>query len=381
MVNKKIGFCVTAMVCALVATVIALRFMWKDELADEHSSKQTIFGMISVLSCILTFGCYGIFIKSPSVQELQIDPGVFQVYLSIGVSGTLMCVAFYTPTDFDPIMLLTWGIIGAGLLVPCQIFGYIAINNVGYAVGPAVWAGLTMVVSFLWGVLMFKEELESLPGSIGGLCLLCVGIGGAAMCQSEVPNRVVGMCFGHSEDEQRSLLSVQSSKPSEGDSSQSGGGGSFIIGITAAIVVGVLNGSLMVPFHYYSKAVSDPNAAISYSVNFAAGIAIVTLPVVFTWFLIKHGTNWPPFHFYRVGLQGLVTGFYWACGYFLATYATQYLGNAVGYPLTQTCILVNGLWGILYYKEIRGKVKVSLFAMSALIIIGGAAVLAKFGTK
>ena len=51
-----------------------------------------------------------------------------------------------------------------------------------------------MVISFLWGVLMFKEKLASLPGSVGGLGLLVVGIGGAAMCQSELPNRIARSC-------------------------------------------------------------------------------------------------------------------------------------------------------------------------------------------
>lgn len=73
MVSKTLGFLVTATVCALVATVVVLRFLWKEELAkpkDVKNSKKTIFGAVSVLSCIITFGCYGIFIKSPSVQRL-----------------------------------------------------------------------------------------------------------------------------------------------------------------------------------------------------------------------------------------------------------------------------------------------------------------------
>ena len=73
MVNKAIGFTVTLTVCALVAAVVTLRFLWKDELAtpvEDKNSKKTIFGAVSVLSCIITFGCYGIFIKSPSVQRL-----------------------------------------------------------------------------------------------------------------------------------------------------------------------------------------------------------------------------------------------------------------------------------------------------------------------
>ena len=31
--------------------------------------------------------------------------------------------------------------------------------------------------------------------------------------------------------------------------------------------------------------------------------------------------------------------------------ATYYLGMKVGFPLTQTCILIAAMWGILYFKE------------------------------
>ncbi len=31
--------------------------------------------------------------------------------------------------------------------------------------------------------------------------------------------------------------------------------------------------------------------------------------------------------------------------------ATYYLGIKVGFPLTQTCILITALWGIFYFKE------------------------------
>ena len=36
---------------------------------------------------------------------------------------------------------------------------------------------------------------------------------------------------------------------------------------------------------------------------------------------------------------------FWAIGNLCSTYATYYLGQSVGYPLTQTCIVVAGLWG------------------------------------
>lgn len=38
-------------------------------------------------------------------------------------------------------------------------------------------------------------------------------------------------------------------------------------------------------------------------------------------------------------------------GNFCAMYATIYLGQTVGFPLTQLCLVVNGLWGILWVRQ------------------------------
>merc|ERR1712000_123329 len=65
--------------------------------------------------------------------------------------------------------------------------------------------------------------------------------------------------------------------------------------------------------------------------------------------------NWPKFHVESVALPGLLTGCFWGMGNFQAMFATLYLGQTVGFPLTQCCLIVSGCWGILYFKEIQGR--------------------------
>ncbi len=55
------------------------------------------------------------------------------------------------------------------------------------------------------------------------------------------------------------------------------------------------------------------------------------------------------------------------------------LGLTVGYPLCQMALLVAGLWGVLYYREIRGVRAVACFAVGAVTVCGGASVLAIYG--
>merc|ERR1719468_598401 len=49
----------------------------------------------------------------------------------------------------------------------------------------------------------------------------------------------------------------------------------------------------------------------------------------------------PKFHVECVAPCGLMTGCFWGMGNFCAMFATVYLGQTIGFPLTQSCIMVN----------------------------------------
>jgi glucose uptake protein GlcU len=341
---------------------------------------------VAVGACLFTFGSYGIFVKTPSVSDLNVDPAVFQVYNSLGTAATLMCVAFYNTVHFTASEFL-WGVLGASFWVITQLLAFVAINTIGYAVGPAIWAGTTIVVSFVWGVSLLGDHPSNIFLSVVALLILVLGISTAAICNSSIPDLIYVQCLAQGQEEERQRLfeSISASitinsgskdkSPKEKISRMR-----YLVGVVAAIVVGLFNGSLQVPLHYYGTDIGKNNtdAGISYVVNFSAGVVVTTPILCFIWWMIRF-QKIPPFYFMKVLFPGLATGFYWACGYFAATYATLYLGNTVGYPLTQTCIVVNGLWGIVYYKEIRGVHKIVLFMMAALIILGGATLLALYG--
>jgi glucose uptake protein GlcU len=45
-------------------------------------------------------------------------------------------------------------------------------------------------------------------------------------------------------------------------------------------------------------------------------------------------------------------GVLWAAGNFCSIVAVLKLGQAVGYSSVQASIMVSGLWGLFYYKEV-----------------------------
>ena len=74
-------------------------------------------------------------------------------------------------------------------------------------------------------------------------------------------------------------------------------------------------------------------------------------------------------------LAGMASGALWAAGNVLSVHATMRLGQAVGFPLTQVCVVISALWGILYFGELRDRTALSVFGASSVLVLGGAAAL------
>ena len=74
---------------------------------------------------------------------------------------------------------------------------------------------------------------------------------------------------------------------------------------------------------------------------------------------------------------GVVTGALWAVGNFLSVHATLALGQAVGFPLTQSCVVISALWGILYFGELARRSRLAEFGAASVVVLAGAALLAQ----
>jgi len=119
----------------------------------------------------------------------------------------------------------------------------------------------------------------------------------------------------------------------------------------------------MVPFEFYLKEREvdqiDEKIAVAYLPSFAIGILFATPIVSIGYFLMRWEK--PKIHFKVMILPGIFAGTLWSLGNFCSLQATLFLGNSLGYPLTQTNIIVSGLFGIFYFKEIKGVGTFSFF--------------------
>eukprot|EP01088_Endostelium_zonatum_P013393 TRINITY_DN2792_c0_g1_i1.p1 TRINITY_DN2792_c0_g1~~TRINITY_DN2792_c0_g1_i1.p1 ORF type:complete len:372 (-),score=39.61 TRINITY_DN2792_c0_g1_i1:80-1195(-) len=365
----------------------------------------TLWGYLAVAGSIVFFGSLGVPVKSKRVQDAKIDPFVFQLYFSLAVFLTSWLVLIYNDFHF------VWeGIVGAALWVPASVLSFFVIKYLGLSVGQGIWCGFIIIVSFLWGAVVFPKQhpIGNLPLAIVALAVLVAGICALSFSNSDFVRHLhiplispILKCCDSPQDEVETLTintkyqaidpQLSNSIHYEPESSttykikqEQGLQGEPVIhvssyaqkvlGVFLALLIGVFAGSMMVPMTYV-----DEKYAIVYLVSFGIGVLGITPILTFLYFLVQ--LKVPEFHFRVAFIPGFVTGIIWSIGNFCSIYATKYLGLTVGYPLTQVALLVAGLWGVIVFREIRGGQPITFFFLSAGILLGGAAMLALFGGK
>jgi hypothetical protein len=69
-----------------------------------------------------------------------------------------------------------YGILAGCLEVCGGMAGIMAIRNAGIATAIGTWASVMIVVNFVWGILIFKEPVHSLTGTVGAFGMLGMGL-------------------------------------------------------------------------------------------------------------------------------------------------------------------------------------------------------------
>uniref|UniRef100_A0A6B2L9X7 EamA domain-containing protein n=1 Tax=Arcella intermedia TaxID=1963864 RepID=A0A6B2L9X7_9EUKA len=314
---------------------------------------------------MLFFGSFNIPLKMERTRNADPDPMIFQIYFNIIIFASSFLALTVTPFVLSP-----WGILSGALWVTASILSIFAIKNAGLAVSQGVWSGFTMIVSFFWGAVIFKEPASNLPLAIVGLLLLLVGVGLMSLAGSHV-------MVPYSDVAQQEPLNSAAGDtygPIEPESPTK----KLIIGISCAILLSIPNGSMLAPQHY---AEAEGVQGIGFLVSFGFGVLAITPLFAFLYFFISQKEPLSLFKPKVLLLPGLLGGFGWNVGNAASIYAINYLGFVVGFPLCQCALLVGGFWGIFLFKEITGWKRILVFSIGALILVGGAVMLAFFGKK
>lgn len=311
---------------------------------------ESIVGWVALFSAITVWGSHIVLIKHPSVGHVHAIE--FQVYISIGSALTGAFIAGVTAAVSPTVFQYPWlGSIGAAMWVLCMLAAYNAINGLGVAIAPAGWSGITVLVAFILGSVLFHETIDNHLGAILSLLGVLLGIACVAICRNV--DKLLG------------APSVNVPLIPQADMTRS-----RTTSILCVLLMGIVNGSLMVPSTLFFQ--DNPEGVYSYILAFTSSSVGISVLVWLVWSNLSQESETTKSHISVALVPGVLTGFFWCSGFFSAVIATQKLGQALGYSLTQLALCINALWGILYYKEIRGSSSILVFSIGVAIILGSA---------
>jgi glucose uptake protein GlcU len=319
------------------------------------------YGFLAALCSILMFGSFNIPLKAERTQRVNPDPMVFQIYLNFAIF-----ISSWLVLSYNPLYLTVWGILSAVLWMISSLLAIYAIQNAGLAVSQGIWSGFTIIVSFLWGALVFQETPSNIGLSVVGLFMLLFGIAGLSIAGSDLLDRWKNRKTENLNIEETSMELTSLTETTRKNNS--------LFGIVCAASLALTNGSMLVPIKFSPVEAQG----INFLASFGIGVMAITPLISVLYFMLLRKS--PVWDVKNLLLPGLVGGFMWNIGNWASIYATNILGYTVGFPLAQCALLIGGFWGIVLFKEIRGGLRIGFFVLSSCVMLGGAVVLTLYGT-
>lgn len=105
----------------------------------------------------------------------------------------------YNPT-FTP-----WGIVSGFFWVPAGVAGIYAVRKAGLAISQGIWSSAIVVVSYFWGVVVFREDVKSIIGSCSAGLILTIGLCG--LSKFSAPDRTLDISDKSSFDDHALIAS------------------------------------------------------------------------------------------------------------------------------------------------------------------------------
>lgn len=150
-----------------------------------------VTGLIYAAISAFFNGSYIVPFKTKKVVDLNLDPIVFQLYVTVGVFlSSFIVIPFFpynktiadssdagTEFEFSPLAAA-----GGAMFVVSVVASFSAVQLIGLSVAQGVWSGVALLVSFLWGVVGFGEEPLDWYMTAGGIMVLAIGVVCVATC-------------------------------------------------------------------------------------------------------------------------------------------------------------------------------------------------------
>ena len=118
-------------------------------------------------------------------------------------------------------------------------------------------------------------------------------------------------------------------------------------------------------------------AAVSWTQVLQRAGVLIFAPLVTGLLVSLQQAPWPALHPNEAALPGIASGTCWNLGNMCSIIATTdpQVGLSIAYPIMQCGLFVAGLWGILLYRELKGRWQLG-FWVPGLFVLAGASMLA-----
>ena len=385
-------------------------------------------GIAAALLAVFTWGTFGVPLKCN--VNVEVNFFVMQSYKTLVCFATSWFVILLG----EPIRWTPWGIVSGLFWVPGASCGIYAIRNAGVAVAIGTWSSIQVITSCIFGILIFQESVKDTRQTTIAITILMIGLVGMSRYsdssvggEKEATTRtsaitVVAECDEASgttaprklkrsiSDEQingRKLIPLELEAPEEivepliersntdayydvHDAKDSKERvfrffqGRVVLnqrqmGMLGAIVNGAWGGLNLIPLHYARR--DSGMSGASYLISYATGSLIVCAAIWVGMFVYHYVHNQhniqealdhlPAWHVKELGVPGLLAGLFYSMGNFCSILAVEYLGQGVGFSFCQGQLLVSGLWGVFYFKEIQGRETIIKWFASAIVTVIG----------
>jgi len=108
----------------------------------------------------------------------MLDPLVIQTYKTGSCLITSPLVFLLLPSSGRELVLTPWGIISGIFWVPAGTMAVYAVQHAGLALSQGLWSSIIVLVSFLWGAIVFGETPKNWTWMIVAIMFLICGLCG-----------------------------------------------------------------------------------------------------------------------------------------------------------------------------------------------------------
>jgi hypothetical protein len=349
----------------------------------------------------ICMSAYPVPMKAPSVIEANVHPVFFQTYKSFWVFVTGLCFLVSNwLRGQTPVFNFSWlGVLSAAFWIPAGVCCITAVPRLGMGLTMTLLAGTAATMSFLvfWLVLGENMKVHHVGSSfhyymaplylIGVIFFMALLV---AVPSLEPPGKKHPPVADEplADGPPQGAGAKQTEKANEGEQKFNtsldrvvGFSAAFMAGACCTIQFGVVN----VAKRYVLGSCADsphecPPSMVerfdifgSWMASFGIGALGISLAAVLMVWAIEtsKGQALSSFQWKVMWLPGNLAGIFWAAGNVFQLAALTRGGSAVMMPFNQGCsLMLTGLWGLLYYKEVKGPfLSVMWFAVAGCLVL------------